>query len=144
MVHLREERTIAAPPQRVFDWLADPPNLTAAPIFLKAVWAKGSSGPRVGAQRDVITLGARLREEITAYDAPRSYSYRVVKSFPPSDHKGGTLTVTPSGAGAHVVWETTYFVPPRAGGKVMEAVSAKLFGSSFRTILGGCAKALEG
>lgn len=32
-----------------------------------------SSGPGVGALREVTGVGTWLREEITAYDAPRSY-----------------------------------------------------------------------
>ena len=143
MVKLHAERTIAAPPERVFDWLADPANLTASPLVLKAGWAKGSSGPGVGARREVIGVGVWFREEITAYDAPQSYSYLILRSFPPSDHEGGTLTFTPSGDGTHVDWVTTYTIPARAGGKVMEAVSSPLFRSTFRAILAGCAKALE-
>ena len=74
MVELHVERTIAASPERVFDWLADPANLTASPLVLKAGWAKGSPGPGAGALREVTGFGTWLREEITAYDAPRSYS----------------------------------------------------------------------
>jgi hypothetical protein len=85
----------------------------------------------------------RFREEITAYDAPRSYSYLVVHSFPASEHEGGTLTFTPSDDGTRVDWVSTYTVPVRGGGKVMEAVSSPLFRSTFRAILAGCAKALE-
>jgi uncharacterized protein YndB with AHSA1/START domain len=143
MVQVHVERTIAASPERVFDWLTDPANLTTAPLFLKAGWAKGSASPGVGALREVTGVGMRFREEITAYDAPRSYSYLVVRSFPASEHKGGTLTFTPSGDGTRVDWVTTYTVPVRGGGKVMEAVSPPLFRSTFRAILAGCAKALE-
>ena len=143
MVKLHVERTIAASPERVFDWLADPANLTAAPLALRAGFAKGSSGPGVGALREVTGLGMRFREEITAYDAPRSYSYRIVRSFPAFDHEGGTLTFSPSGDGTHVDWVTTYTHPARAGGKAMEAVSSRLLRSSFLALLAGCAKALE-
>ena len=143
MVQVHVERTIAASPERVFDWLADPANLTAAPLLLRAGWAKGSSGPGVGSLREVTGVGMRFREEITAYDPPRSYSYLVVRSFPAAEHQGGTLTFTPSGDGTRVDWVTTYTVPVRGGGKLMEAVSAPLFRSTFRAILAGCAKALE-
>jgi uncharacterized protein YndB with AHSA1/START domain len=143
MVLLRAERTIQASPQRVFDWLTDPKNLTSAPLFLKAGWTNGTTEPGVGAQREVTTVGVWLREEITAFDAPRSYSYRVLRSFPAANHEGGTLTVTPSGSGAHVQWVSTYTIPARWGGKVSEAITSPLFGSSFRAVLAGCAKALE-
>jgi hypothetical protein len=143
MVQLHVERTIAASPERVFEWLADPASLTAAPLILKASWAKGSSDPGVGALREVIAVGMWFREEITAYDAPRSYSYLIVRSFPASEHEGGTLTFTPSGDGTHVDWVSTYTIRARAGGKVTEAVTSRLTRSSFLAILAGCAKALE-
>ena len=143
MVEVHVERTIAASPERVFDWLADPANLTASPLVLKAGWAKGSPGPGAGALREVTGFGTWLREEITAYDAPRSDSYRIVRSFPAVDDAGGTLTLTPSGDGTHVEWVTTHTVPARAGGKVMEAASSRLLRSSFLATLAGCAKALE-
>jgi hypothetical protein len=143
MVQLHVERTIAASPERVFDWLADPANLTSSPLVLKAGWAKGSPGPDVGALREVTGLGTWLREEITAYDAPRSYSYRIIRSFPAFDHAGGALTFTPSGDGTHVDWVATGTIPARGGGKVMEAVSTRLLRSSFLATLAGCAKALE-
>jgi uncharacterized protein YndB with AHSA1/START domain len=143
MVKLHVERTIGASPERVFDWLADPANLTTAPLALRAGFAKDSSGPGVGAVRQVTGFGMWFREEITAYDAPRSYSYRIVRSFPAFDHEGGTLTFSPSGDGTHVDWVTTYTHPARAGGKAMEAVSSRLLRSSFLALLAGCAKALE-
>jgi Polyketide cyclase / dehydrase and lipid transport len=143
MAKLHVERTIAAPADQVFDWLADPASLTTAPLALKAAWADGSSAPSVGALREVLGVGMWFREEITASDRPRSYSYRIIRSFPAFDHEGGTLTFTPSGDGTHVDWDTTYTHPPRGGGKVMEAVSSRLLRSSFRAILAGCAKALE-
>ncbi|MGH3562630.1 MAG: SRPBCC family protein, partial [Mycobacterium sp.] len=89
MVELHVERTIAASPERVFDWLADPASLTAAPPVLRARWVKGPPGPGVGALRRVIGVGTWFREEITSYDRPRSYSYLIVRSFPPFNHEGG-------------------------------------------------------
>jgi hypothetical protein len=88
VVQLHVERTIAAPPDRVFDWLAEPAHLGAAPLVIKAGYAKGSSGAGVGALREVIGVGAWFREEITAYDPPRSYSYPILRAFPAFDHEG--------------------------------------------------------
>lgn len=142
MVQLHVERTIAAAPERVFDWLADPASLAAAPLVLKSAWATGSA-PGAGALREVTGAGMWFREEITAYDAPRSYSYLIVRSFPPFDHEGGTLTFTPSGGGTHVDWDTTYTHPARAGGKLLELISAPLLRLSFGAVLKACANALE-
>lgn len=144
MVELHVERTIAAAPERVFDWLADPASLRTAPLVLTAGWARGSSGPATGALRQVIGVGTWFREEITAYDPPRSYSYLIVRSLPPFRHDGGTLTFTPSGDGTHVDWLSHYTHPGYAGGRLMEAVSRRLLHSSFSAILAACATALEG
>ena len=157
MVEIRLQRAIAAPVEQVFDWLADPANLAAAPLVLKAGCAKDSPGPGVGAMREVIGVGTWFREEITAYDRPRSYSYLIVRSFPPFNHDGGTLTFTASTftasaftasgsgptEGTHVEWLTNYTHPAWVGGKLLESVSYRLLRSSFVAILDGCAKALQ-
>ena len=147
MVEIHLERTIAAPVEKVFGWLADPSNLAAAPLALKAGYAKDSPGHGAGAVREVVGVGTWFREEITAYDRPRSYTYLIVRSFPPFNHEGGTLTFTAldggSGDGTHVDWLSNYTHPARAGGKLLEAVSYRLLRSSFLAILDACAKALE-
>lgn len=84
-----------------------------------------------------------FEEEITAYDPPHSYSYLILRSLPPFNHEGGTLTLTPADGGTHVGWRTEYSHPIYAGGKVLEALSFRLLRSSFSAVLAGCAKALE-
>jgi uncharacterized protein YndB with AHSA1/START domain len=143
MVHIHVERTIAAAPDRVFDWLADPANLTTARLMLKAGWRADAPGPRLGAVREAVGVGMWLREEITAYDRPHSYSYLIVKVFPPMDHRDGRMTFTPSGTGTHVDWETTYSHPALAGGRFAEALTSRVLRQGFEQILAGCAKALE-
>ncbi|WP_059018354.1 SRPBCC family protein [Mycobacterium sp. M26] len=144
MLHLRVERTIAAPPERVFDWLADPVNLTATPLIFRAGWSAPTVEPGVGAVREAVAVSMWLREEITAFDRPHGYSYRIIRSFPPMHHDGGSLTLTPTAAGTHVVWVSDLAYPLRAGGRLTEAIAAPLLRSGFSSILAGCAKALEG
>lgn len=143
MVRFRVERTIAAAPEPVFDWLADPANLAAAPAILRAGYANGSSGPGKGAVRSATCIGMWLREEYTAYDPPKSYSYLIVRAVPATNHEGGTLTLTPTEDGTHVDWATAYTHPVWAGGRALEAVTGPLIRRSFMAILDGCAKALE-
>lgn len=143
MVTLQVERTIAAPPERVFAWLADPANLIVAPMVLRTGWAKDSAAPGLGAIRDVVATGMWFREEITAYDPPHSYSYRIMRAVPAFKDHVGTLTFTPSGGGTHVDWTISYTHPIRGGGTAMEAVSSRLLPWNFTAILAGCAKALE-
>jgi hypothetical protein len=143
MVQIHEQRMIEASPERVFDWLLDPANLTVSPMFRKAVWLKNSSGPGVGATRELTGFGFWVREQITAYDAPRSCSYVVVGSFPPAQQRG-TLTCTPSDNGTHVDWLSSYTLPIRGGGKVVEVLTAPLIRAlAFRAILTGCANTVE-
>jgi hypothetical protein len=40
------QRTIAAPPQQVFDWLLDPANPTVSPVISEGRLGKGLVGPR--------------------------------------------------------------------------------------------------
>ncbi|OMB93626.1 SRPBCC family protein [Mycobacterium colombiense] len=146
MVQLHVDRTIAASQERVFNWLADPANFAsplASKIGFKAGYLENRS-PEVGAAREVNGFGNTwFREEITAYDFPRSYSYRVIRSFPAIDHEGGTMAFTPSPDGTHVDWFSTFTYPARSGGKVMDAVSSRLVRRSFLNILARCAEALE-
>jgi uncharacterized protein YndB with AHSA1/START domain len=143
MVDVQVNMTIEASPECVFRWLADPANLSSAPVVLRAGWAKNSPPAGVGALREVTATGMWIREEITAYDPPRSYSYRIVRSFPAFDHERGTLTFTPTEVGTHVAWETRYHHPARGGGKAMEAVTSRLLPWNFRAILNRCASVLE-
>jgi uncharacterized protein YndB with AHSA1/START domain len=143
MVQIHEQRTIAASPERVFAWLLDPANLTISPWFRAAAWVKDSSGPGVGATRELKGFGFWVHEQITAYDPPCGCSYRVVAGFPPA-HQSGTLTCTPSGDGTYIDWVSDYTIPARGGGKVVEVLTGPLIRSfAFRAILTGCAKALE-
>lgn len=143
MVEIHVQRTIAAPVEKVFDWLADPHALTAAPLVLRAGYTKDWAPPGPGAVRDVVALGTWFREQITAFDRPHSYTYLILRSFPPFNHEGGTLTFTPAGDGTHVDWLTTYTHPARAGGNLLAAVTRPLLRSNFLAILAACAKTLE-
>lgn len=143
MIELRVERTIAAAPERVFDWLADPNGLTAAPLVLGARLAKGTPELKAGAVRIVTGTGMWFEEQYTAYDPPRSYSYLILRSVPGFVHDGGTLTFTPAGSGTQVEWVTRYTHPLWSGGRAFEPVSSRLLRWNFRAILDGCANALE-
>lgn len=143
MIELRVERTIAAAPERVFDWLADPKGLTSAPLVLGARLARSTPSLKAGAVRIVTGTGMWFEEEYTAYDPPHSYSYLILRAVPGFVHDGGTLTFTPTDTGTHVEWKTRYTHPLWSGGKAFEPVSSRLLRWNFSAILDGCAKALE-
>jgi len=121
------------------DHAGDSPVAALTLLWNALAWSRDTAA----ALREPIGLGGWFREAITAYDRPRAYSYRVVRSIPPLDHEGATLTFTPSADGTHVDWLTSYTHPAYAGGKLMEAISRPLLRWSFLAVLAGCAKALE-
>jgi hypothetical protein len=92
MVQLHVERTIAASPERVFGWLADPAHL-ASPLVLKAGWAKDSSGP--GVALPGIGLGRPLTDGDHVADL--TASVRTLLSARPSYRTIGTQTVEHAG-----------------------------------------------
>ena len=143
MVTIRVERRIKAAPEPVFSWLAEPAHLSAAPLILRARWAEDSQQPGIGALREATAVGMWLREEITAYDPPRSYAYRIVRSIPVFDHDGGSVTLTSSVDGTLVCWTTSYTHPARSGGRVLEAVTSRVIPYNFQAILDHCADATE-
>ena len=77
MVQVHEQQTISASPERVFDWLLDPANLAVSPMFRNVVWAKDSSGPCVGATREVTGFGFWARFRL-AGAADRSLTFRAI------------------------------------------------------------------
>jgi uncharacterized protein YndB with AHSA1/START domain len=143
MVTVHLTRIMHAAPQRVFDWLAEPRSLEAMSVIRRAVWAEDSRPPGLGAVRVATGFGLRIREEITAYEPPRGYSYRIIRSFPVFDHEGGTLTLTPVGDGTHVDWRTTYTHPWYSGGRLLQAVTSRMLASGIRAVLDACAREVE-
>jgi hypothetical protein len=84
-----------------------------------------------------------LREEITSYDPPRSYSYLIVQSFPAFGHEGGAITCTSVGESTDVDWVTSYSHPFRGGGSLMDACTSRLLPWNFSAILARCASVVE-
>lgn len=105
-----ESVTVAASPAKVWAVVG---NFSGLPGWHPAVAAtdivKGADN-KVGAVRTVTTKdGARLVEELLAYDARRhAMTYRITESPLPVTHYVSTLSVAPSGAGAVVTWKSTF------------------------------------
>ncbi|MFT4200453.1 SRPBCC family protein [Gordonia sp. (in: high G+C Gram-positive bacteria)] len=144
MPHLIVERTIAAPIDAVFAWLTDPAHLTAAPLALRAGWARGTDGPGVGAVREVLALGLWAREEIVAWDPPHRYDYSITKAVPAIDHREGSVTLTPVDGGTRVRWIADFTIPLVGGGRPMGALMGRLLPGSFAAILDACERDLAG
>ena len=146
MVTIIVERTIPAPPEDVFAWLVDSSNYTDAALCLREKRTRDGEGAPygVGAIREIVGIGAWFREEITAYDAPHTFSYLIIKSVPPMKHDGGTLTITPTAGGSHVHWKTSYTHPGGATGRALEKVTEPVLRTAFNGTLKACEKGLAG
>src|SRR3954451_4558642 len=106
-----------APPQRVFDLLADATTWRrwAGPMVLQSWWEREGDPPPggIGAIRRLGMRGASSREEIVAYDAPRHLGYiwltRVIRDY------RADVRLEPDGTGTRIVWSGS-FIPAFPGG----------------------------
>jgi hypothetical protein len=146
MITLTVERTIAAEPAAVFDWLVDSSNYTAAPLVLRERRTRDGQGAPygAGAVREVTAIGAWFREEITAYDRPHEFRYLILKSVPRFVHEGGSVRVEAVSGGAHVVWTTRFGIRPASGGAPLARLLAPLLRWSFGTLLRAADRSLTG
>ncbi|MGH3950446.1 MAG: SRPBCC family protein, partial [Pseudonocardiaceae bacterium] len=137
MVSLTVQRTIAAPPEAVFDWLVDANNLKHGRVVLRVRRTRDGAGSvwGKGARRVVTSIGGWFREDITEYERPHRYGYFIVKTIPPMRHYGGSITVTPVDAGSHVSWQSSYDLPAITGGRFAAPLTKRMFVMTFGQIL---------
>lgn len=114
MATLDFSRTIAAPPELVFEVATDH---RAMPSFTRfrsvGLERQGEPAPNgLGAIRVLRLVGPPVREEVTIYEPPRRFAYRMLSGAPVRDHVG-TIELTPveSGTRMSYVLETTPDVP---------------------------------
>jgi uncharacterized protein YndB with AHSA1/START domain len=98
-------RSVAAPPQTVFDVLTDH-RLYAkiTPLRRAALEREGEPPPDgVGAIRVLSSVGPPLREEVIAYQPPSRFAYKLLSGMPVRDHVG-TVELSPDGEGTRMVY----------------------------------------
>jgi len=103
---------IDAPPERVFERLVDHEAMTKWPGISRSVLVReGRPRNGLGAVRRVTAMGVTLEEEVTEFDPPRGYVYRITKGLPVA-HRG-EVKVVPRGEGCTIDWrvELTSKVP---------------------------------
>jgi uncharacterized protein YndB with AHSA1/START domain len=130
-------RTIPAPPESVFDLLADHANYDRfRPIHASALLRGGEPAPNgVGALREIKVRPLRFEEEITAYERPSRLDYRIVKLNVPFEHHGGSILLSRDGDATHVDWRSTYTVPTPLIGVPEELIWQPLLARGFRRVL---------
>lgn len=107
-------RAIAAPAEVVFRTIADSrryPEFT--PIRKAELEREGDEAPDgVGAIRALSIAGPAIREQVTDYEPPSLFRYRLLSGLPLRDHVG-TVRIEPREGGATVRYtiETTPTIP---------------------------------
>jgi len=126
----------AAPPQQVFDLLADAPSWRrwAGPMVMQSWWEReGSPAPGgVGAIRRLGLCGVSSREEIVVYDPPRHHGYTLLSGVV-RDYRAD-VRLEPDGSGTRIVWSGS-FTPTWFG-------SGPLIRRFFRQTIAGVARRL--
>jgi uncharacterized protein YndB with AHSA1/START domain len=115
-------RTIPAPPEAVFDALADHANYDRfRSIHVSELIREGEPPPNgAGAVRRIKVRPLVFEEEITTYERPTRLDYLIVKLNVPFEHHGGSIRLSPDGDGTHVDWRSRFTVPIPAVGRAIE------------------------
>jgi uncharacterized protein YndB with AHSA1/START domain len=130
-------RTIPAPPEEVFDRLADHANYDRFRAIHKSELVReGDPAPNgVGALRRIWVRPLVFDEEVTAYERPSRLDYLIVKLNVPFKHDGGTITLTPEGHATRVDWRSSFSVPIPLVGGAQELVWQPVLARGFRRVL---------
>jgi ribosome-associated toxin RatA of RatAB toxin-antitoxin module len=130
-------RTIPAPPEAVFDRLADHANYDHfRPIHASELLREGDPAPNgVGALRRIKVRPLTFEEEITAYERPTRLDYLIVKLNVPFQHDGGSINLSPGGDATHVDWRSNFSVPTPVIGGAQELVWQPILARGFRRVL---------
>lgn len=83
-------KTVDAPPEIVFDVITDHRGYAdISPLRRVDIERAGEPAPNgVGAIRALHSVGPPLREEITIYERPTAFEYRILSGAPLRDHAG--------------------------------------------------------
>ncbi len=130
-------RTIAGPPEPIFDLLADHANYDRfRPIHGSELVREGTPAPNgLGALRRIKVRPLTFDEEITAYERPSRLDYLIVELNVPFHHDGGSITLTPEGDATRVDWRSSFSVPTPVVGGLEELVWQPVLARGFRRVL---------
>jgi uncharacterized protein YndB with AHSA1/START domain len=130
-------RTIPAPPDEVFDRLADHANYDRfRAIHGSELVREGDPAPNgLGALRRIKVRPLVFEEEITAYERPTRLDYLIVKLNVPFKHDGGSIMLTPEGHATRVDWRSSFSVPVPVVGGAQELVWQPVLARGFRRVL---------
>ena len=139
-------RTIEAPPEAVFDRLADHANYDRFRGIRRSELVKeGEPAPNgVGALRRIWAGPLRFDEEITAYERPSRLDYLIVRLNVPFEHDGGQIRISEEDGGTRVDWTTTFRIPTPVIRGVEERIWVPILRRGFRRMLEDIERSLAG
>ncbi len=125
---IRVTRRLEAPPQAVFDLIADHARYDRFDGIRRSELVKtGDPAPNgLGAVRWVWLGPFRFEEEVTAFEPPARLDYliRDVRGLP-FRHEGGSIRLTPTEAGTDAVWTSSFEIPIPLIGSTLDAIFAR-------------------
>jgi hypothetical protein len=134
-------RSVAAPIDEVFDWIADGTNWASVPgMFYSRVQPVDGPEPNgVGSIREFAGGASKVREIVTGFERPRFMSYKALSSVPPTDHDGGSITFREIAGGTEVFWTTTF----RIDAPVFAGLLTRLYARLVPMGMAGVTRAAE-
>lgn len=135
---IRVERRLDAPPDAVFAILTDHARYDRFDGVRRSQLVEpGQPAPNgLGAVRWIWLGPLRFEEEVTAFDPPHRFDYRIreVKTLP-FRHAGGSIELTPDDAGTHAVWRSEFEIPIPLVGPALDRVFAARLEQGFAKTL---------
>jgi hypothetical protein len=103
-------RSVAAPIDEVFDWIADGTNWASVPgmFYSRVQPADGPDPNGVGSIREFASVASKITEVVTGFERPRYMSYKALSMIPRIEHAGGSITFQEIPGGTEVFWTTTF------------------------------------
>ena len=151
MYEIHASITIDAPPQQVFDVLADHEHFFRGPEMRCRLLTEGSNHRNgLGALREVAAEGAVFTEEITAFDPPRHFEYVVRRLIDKRGkparmrHERGWLDVSSEGPTTRVDWYSRFEVTIPIVGWFAERMVGPRAAAMFMRLLERAKADLEG
>jgi uncharacterized protein YndB with AHSA1/START domain len=140
MIDFTIERDISAPVETVFAKITDHRGYAAiTPLRKSEIEREGTPAPNgVGAIRKLSAIGPPMREEVTAYEAPKRFAYTMLSGLPVRNHVG-EVRLEPTGAGTRLTYRVTSHPTIKGAGPVLAAVLKQAIGR----LVNGVAKAAE-
>jgi uncharacterized protein YndB with AHSA1/START domain len=135
---IRVQRQLDAPPEAVFEVLADHARYDRFDGIRRAELVNPGERDRngLGAVRWVWLGPLRFEEEITAFESPTRFDYliREVKTLP-FRHDGGSIRLTRVDGGTEAVWTSSFEIPIPVVGAFLDRIFARRLERGFAGVL---------